>query len=251
MLAALEQSLEHERRFVDDASHELRTPLTLLTSRIQLARRRPRTVEEHEAVLDELAVDVDPLVDLAEQLLALGAPGPAPAGAADVSDVRVVVRDLVARRRLARPDLAPEVALGPAPTAVRAAIDGNALERILTNLLDNAARHGAPPVGLRVRTVASDSGGAGWAVVEVSDAGPGMPPDLLGRATERFTRSAEARSRPGAGLGLSIVEQLLRRAHGELRLCCHDVHSSHGRATPEVRCDHSTSMTATVILPRA
>ena len=60
MLAALERSLERERRFVNEASHELRTPLTLLKSRIQLAQRRSRTVEEHEAVLDELAVDVDP-----------------------------------------------------------------------------------------------------------------------------------------------------------------------------------------------
>ena len=53
MLAALDESLERERQFVGDASHELRTPLTLLQSRIQLARRRERSVAEHEAVLDE------------------------------------------------------------------------------------------------------------------------------------------------------------------------------------------------------
>ena len=48
MLAALEGAVDRERRFVNDASHELRTPLTLLTSRLQLARRRHRTVQDHE-----------------------------------------------------------------------------------------------------------------------------------------------------------------------------------------------------------
>ena len=78
MLAALEQAMLHERRFVDDASHELRTPLTLLRSRVQLARRRTRSVAEHEAVLDELAVDVERLIALSEQLLVLGADGAPP-----------------------------------------------------------------------------------------------------------------------------------------------------------------------------
>ena len=72
----------------------------------------------------------------------------------------------------------------------------------------------------------------------------------MAHATDRFTRSAEARSRPGAGLGLSIVEQLIRQADGELRLCYQQHHTSYGRPVPEVRCEHSTSMTATVILPQ-
>ncbi|GAW51872.1 MULTISPECIES: sensor histidine kinase [unclassified Nocardioides] len=241
MLSALERSLEHERRFVNDASHELRTPLTLLTSRIQLARRRSRTTQEHEAVLDELAVDVARLTDLAGQLLELGAPDDA---RAEDTDVTQVVRDVLARRRLAQPGGAdhPDVDLPSADA--RAAVDSHTLERILTNLVDNAYLHGSPPVQVRVRVV------PGWTVIEVRDAGPGMPPALMTRATERFTRAAEARSRPGAGLGLSIVEQLARRAGGELRLCYQEHHSRHGPPTSVVRCDHSTSMTATVILPR-
>jgi signal transduction histidine kinase len=255
MLAALERSLEHERRFVNDASHELRTPLTLLKGRVQLARRRARTVEEHEAVLDELAIDVTRLTDLAGQLLALGTPDDP--SAAD-TDVARLVRDVVTRRRLARPDSTGRLTLDPAPTDAHAAIDSPTLERILANLIDNACLHGSPPVHVRVRVVAADAGaatpgaavGPGWTLVEISDAGPGMPPDLLARATERFTRSAEARSRPGAGLGLSLVERMIRNAHGELRLCYQQDHSSHGRAFPEVPCDHPTSMTATVLLPR-
>lgn len=74
MLDALENSLDWERRFVNDASHELRTPLTLLNTRVQLALRRPRPVAEHEHVLAEIQTDLVQLTQLAEQLLAVGAP---------------------------------------------------------------------------------------------------------------------------------------------------------------------------------
>ena len=252
MLAALEHSLERERRFVDDASHELRTPVTLLKSRIQLARRRPRSATEHEAVLDELAVDVTRLAELAERLLEIGGTQGAVPGEADVTRV---VTTLVERRRLAHPDLAGELAVELPPGPLPAVIDPSALERVLVNLIDNALAHGAPPMGIQLRAVPGSavpgSAGPGWTVVEVRDAGPGMDPDLLAGATERFTRSAAARSRPGAGLGLSLVEQMVTHAGGELRLCHAGHHSSHGWPHPEVACDHGDAMTATVILRAA
>jgi signal transduction histidine kinase len=267
MLAALERSLERERRFVNEASHELRTPLTLIKSRIQLARRRPRTTTEHEVVLDELAVDVARLTDLADQLLTLGATertpegGPsgsdgAPEGGANLAEVASAV---VERHRLTHPDYADQLTLEVSGGDMTTAIDARALERILTNLIDNAFTHGAPPVAIRVRpspnaATATDSETTGtepgWAVIEVTDAGPGMSPELMDRATERFTRSAEARSRPGAGLGLSIVAALVRSAGGELRLCYGHHHASHGQQLNDVLCEHPTAMTATVIVPR-
>jgi signal transduction histidine kinase len=245
MLAAQERSLEHERRFVDDASHELRTPLTLLKSRLQLARRRTRSVQEHEHVLDELALDVDRLADLAEQLLALGSHR---ADSSETTDLNQAVAAVVDRRRRAREDQASELTIEAAPGPVSALIDLHSLDRLVTNLIDNAFTHGLPPVRVRVSRVVGSTPTEGWAVVEVQDAGPGMPPDLLGDATERFTRAAEARSRPGAGLGLSLVEQIVSDVGGELRLCSRGAHSSHGRPTP-VACAHSDVMTATVMLP--
>ncbi|MCW2793833.1 MAG: ATP-binding region, ATPase domain protein [Nocardioides sp.] len=238
MLATLEHSLDHERRFINDASHELRTPLTLLKSRIQLARRRARDAEEHEAILDELAVDVARLANLAEQLLALGTEGGEPAGDADLGVVAAVVE----QRRLARPDVADQLTLELPTTDTRAAIEPLALERTVTNLVENAFSHGLPPVHLRVAP------GRDWVVVQVEDAGPGMPAELLEQATGRFTRAPEARARPGAGLGLSLVEQIVTRAGGELRLCLDGVHTSHGTPAP-VPCDHGRGMTASVILP--
>jgi signal transduction histidine kinase len=241
MLGALEQSLERERRFVNDASHELRTPLTLLKSRIQLTRRRPRSVEEHERALDELEVDVTRLAHLAEQLLALSQ---RPPGAEVSADVSTAAGSVVDRWLAAHPERAGDVRLLSPADRVTAAIDSTALERIVTNLLDNAFAHGRPPVPVAVRCE------AGYGVLEVADSGPGMPADLLERATRRFSRAVEARSRPGAGLGLSIVEQLVTGAGGELRLCHDGRHVSRGTRTG-VPCRHRPAMTVTVVLPLA
>ena len=91
---------------------------------------------------------------------------------------------------------------------------------------------------------------ASYAVLEVADDGPGMSPDLLAQATRRFSRAPEARSRPGAGLGLSLVEHLVVRAGGELRLCHDGHHASTGDGRPTSGCAHDDRMTVTVLLPR-
>lgn len=241
MLTSLEAALDRERQFVTEASHELRTPITLLTSRIQLALRRPRSAEEHERILTELTVDLDRLAALSEQLLQLGrAEGGHPAGHGDL--VTVTART-VNQRRLADPDHAGLVTVtlpdGPVPVPMA----DFEIERVLTNLLDNAAVHGAPPVQVSV-----DEPAPGWARMVVTDAGPGMPPPLLATATQRFARAEEARSRPGSGLGLSLVGALVSRAGGELRLCHDGRHATYGSPAP-VACAHGPQMTVTVLLP--
>ena len=239
MLIALETALERERSFVLDASHELRTPLTLLRSRIQLARRRARSVHEHERVLDELIIDVDRLTKLATQLLDLHGRSGDVEGECEATSV---VAALLERRRLVRPAHASEVTVDLPAVPVTVAVSWHVLDRVVTNLLDNALTHGRPPVRLRV--LAAEA----YVVVEVVDAGPGMTPDLLYRATRRFTRAPEARSRPGSGLGLAIVEQLVAAVDGELRLCSSGHHHTTGAGRGHA-CVHTTEMTVTVIIP--
>ncbi|KRE94310.1 histidine kinase [Nocardioides sp. Soil774] len=244
MLGALEESLTRERQFVGDASHELRTPLTLLRTRIQLARRRERSVAEHEAVLDELAVDVARLADLAEQLLELDRTSSSHGSSGDLVDLGEVVAAEVGRWRAAHPDRADGVVVDEPDARVHAAVGRQALERIVTNLLANALAHGSAPVRVVVRRE------GGHAVLQVADEGPGMDPDMLAQATRRFSRAPEARARPGAGLGLSLVEHLAVSAGGELRLCHAGHHASTGVAA-DVECLHDDRMTATVLLPVA
>ena len=241
MLGVLEEAVERERRFVDDASHELRTPLTLLKSRIQLARRRNRTVEEYERILDELAIDVGRLSALAEDLLALGSGKEAHQGA--TADVVRTTGLVVGQRRLADPRRAASLELVTPATPVTVAMSPTALERVLTNLVENALLHGRPPVEVSVAAPRD-----GWVAISVSDHGDGMPPDLLARATGRFTRSDEARSRPGAGLGLALIERLVLTSGGQLRLCSGGAHERFGAGVP-LECEHGPEMTATVYLP--
>jgi signal transduction histidine kinase len=245
MLAELERAIDRERRFVDEASHELRTPLTLLSSRIQVTRRRTRTVAEHEAALDELATDVARLTDLAEELLALGEAEAAAGQRSESTDVQAAAARVAAARDGGRVVVVPPSA-GAVPHAAAAA---TVVDRILTNLVGNALTHGCPPVRILVAGVEVDR--ACWVRLVIEDAGKGMDPDLLATATGRFTRAPEARSRPGAGLGLSLVESLVARAGGELRLCHAGHHEHAGGTGVAVACDHGPAMTATVLLPAA
>lgn len=259
MLASLEASAQRERRFLAEASHELRTPLTLLTTRVQLTLRRTRSPAEHEAVLRELDTDIAELAALAEQLLDLesavatapGRAGPA-AGAQPAGDVARVAA------ALSPPEPEQGLATGggrlPATWSVHGAPAGAApvsmpeaqVRQVLVNLLTNAGVHGAAPVDVGVRVE------GGVVVLAVSDAGPGVPAAFLPVAVERFGRTEVARDRPGAGLGLSVVNALVAGHGGELRLCSSGVHHRYDRRHG-LLCAHPPTdqggTTASVLLP--
>jgi two-component system OmpR family sensor kinase len=239
MLASLERALDRERAFVNEASHELRTPVTLLISRVQLALRRTRTHAEHEQILRDLQIDLDRLAALTEHLLQVGSAGDR--SVQSRTDLVGAARRLLTQRNWASGAGAVAAEIPDQPLMVALAeLD---VERILTNVLDNAATHGSPPVSMLV-----DAPADGWARVIVSDSGSGMPADLLGSATRRFTRADDARGRPGSGLGLALVQALVEQGDGCLRLCHDGHHTSHGREVA-VGCDHGSAMTVTILLP--
>lgn len=243
MLTTLEGALDRERQFVTEASHELRTPITLLTSRIQLALRRPRSPAEHERILTELKVDLDRLAALSDQLLQLGRVDGSHTSAH--SDLVTIASRTINHRRRADPEHAGNLTVTLPEHPLPVLVADFELERVVTNLLDNAAVHGAPPVEVSI-----DEPAPGWARLVVADSGAGMPPALLTTATQRFARADDARPRPGSGLGLSLVVALVTGANGELRLCHQGQHSTKGRPIP-VPCTHGSAMTVTVLLPTA
>jgi signal transduction histidine kinase len=242
-LDALENALETERRFVNDASHELRTPLTLLKTRVQLALRRPRTAVEHEAVLTEIETDLVRLTGLADELLRVGA-AEAKNGNAEPTDLAEAAEQEASRRNtLANDDGQinhPVAVQTSGPVYVNTGL--TQVNQILGNILDNAALHGQPPVTI---TVGHTTGVARLMVV---DAGDGMDAEMLANATRRFSRSDKSRSRAGFGLGLSLVEATVKAADGELRLCHAGTHQTFGHSQP-IPCGHSQAMTVTVLLP--
>jgi len=206
MLGRLEAGLVRERRFVADASHELRTPLSLLQTELDLALRRPRSHAELEAALRSASEETQRLSRLADDLLVLAQ---ADEGRLGITSADVPLGDLIAtvvqrfQPRAADSARTIELAVGVLPTVVG---DRLRLEQALGNLIDNALRHGGGTI--RVEAARRDD----RVELRVGDEGPGVPQSLLPRAFERFARADAARPQ-GAGLGLAIVEAIIR-AHG-------------------------------------
>ena len=207
MLARLEAGIERERTFIADASHELRTPLALLQTEFELALRYETGPEEMRAAVESGYEEVQRLSRLAEDLLVVAR---SDRGRLSIDLERLDVAALAAeavgrsgpRFAAAGRDLKLERS-GPVY------VDGDRLRlgQVLTNLIDNALRHGGGDVTVGVE------GGDGFARISVADRGDGFPSDFLPRAFERFTRADPARGRGGSGLGLSIVETIAV-AHG-------------------------------------
>ncbi|MEO8323964.1 MAG: ATP-binding protein [Actinomycetota bacterium] len=211
MLARLEQAIERERRFVDDASHELRTPLGILKTELELALRQARTPDELEAAIRSAAEESDRLNSLAEDLLVLARSdrGRLPVRRED-TDVLELVGIVAARYQSAADARGVEIVIHGA-SKTRACVDQTRLQQALGNLIDNALRHA--PVGGAVEVAVASN--ASDLRIRVSDNGPGFPDDFLERAFEPFTRSDVGRGRTGggAGLGLAIVKAVVD-SHG-------------------------------------
>jgi signal transduction histidine kinase len=113
-----------------------------------------------------------------------------------------ILRSAVARFQAVRPEAALEVVL---PQDVVISADEGRLAQALDNLLDNAVRHGAPPIGLLGSV-------NGEVTIRVTDGGSGIPPGLAPRLFQQFATSA---SGLGTGLGLFLVREIARRHGGE------------------------------------
>ncbi|PZT70497.1 two-component sensor histidine kinase [Streptomyces sp. SW4] len=241
MLGRLAQSEEDQRRLVQDAGHELRTPLTSLRTNISLLRRIDELPPAaREELVADLGQEARELTDLVNELvdLAAGQSDTEPPRRVDLAELADDVATS-ARRRTGR-----EITVragGDTATVGRPAM----LTRALSNLVENAtkfdpdgvapievavtgpARRGPTPAGAEKgspasrRSPASEgspvpqglAGAAGIIRVEVRDRGPGIADGDLTRVFDRFYRAADARSRPGSGLGLSIVREVAL-AHG-------------------------------------
>ena len=209
MLDRLQEALERERRFVDDASHELRTPLATLRAEIDLALARTREAGELEASLRSAQEDVLRLERLAEDLLVMARTrgGRVPLHRTETSLRMIAERSAHAVDGVAR-ERGVTIDIDARDEAVN--LDPERIEQALRNLLENAIRQTRPGGVVTLSAQRLDDS----ARFVVADSGPGFPPDLLPRAFEPFTRGdAETAGATGTGLGLSIV-RAIAEAHG-------------------------------------
>jgi two-component system sensor histidine kinase MtrB len=214
-ITALSEAQARERRFTSDVSHELRTPLTALVAEASLLSEHLDAMPEDAKRPAELLVnDVARLRDLVEDLMEISR---LDAGEARVRAEPVDIGSLVATAvRSRRWD--DRVSIDREDLVLTT--DPRRLERIVANLIGNALEHAGRDVSVRV---GRDGLGA---FVEVTDTGPGIPPDRLPHLFDRFYKADSSRAGPGSGLGLAIAVENARLLGGDL-----DVWSEVGRGT--------------------
>ena len=200
MLDRLDAAARNERAFLATASHELRTPLAILKAEIEVALHPDAGSDEWRFALVSAGEETDRLSRLAEDLLLI-ARGEERSARRDLEELPLAT--LVARvvERFGVDEVEQSVDPG-----LRVLADAGALDRALTNLIDNARRHGGEPIRISARTDGD------FVELHVADHGDGFAPDYLPRAFERFSRAPGTRG-PGAGLGLALVEAVAH-AHG-------------------------------------
>jgi signal transduction histidine kinase len=209
MLDRLQASTDLQQRFVADASHELRSPVANIKAAVEVALRHPELTDWPAVARDILDQD-ERMADLVNELLLLAR---FDEGTATQRRSTVEVSEIVSHQaQQVRPSGAPVVVTAVESGSVLA--DRGHLERLVGNLVDNAARHAATVVEVSV-TVAGD-----WVEVRVRDDGPGVPEADRGRIFERFVRLEEDRARAsgGLGLGLAIVNELVALYGGTINV---------------------------------
>ena len=218
MLTRLEAAFASQRRFVANASHELRTPLTEMRTLIDVTTARPvASPAQLEPVLAAIGAAVDKSEELIEALLTLARSdrGPGPFELVDLPTAVEDAVDLIAPAAAAR-----QIHIDTALRDAQVTGDRVLLERLVTNLIDNAVKHNVTGGWVTASTRTDE----GTAQLIVANSGEQIPADQVTGLFEPFRRLAgRTGTRPGAGLGLSIVASVAT-AHGG---------HAHARARPD------------------
>lgn len=214
MLDQIERLMTAMREVTDDVAHDLKTPLARLRARLELAligsdAGDGRQGEAIRAAIDEadrLLATFNALLGIAEAEAGGGLRRMTRLDLAEIARTAVEFYEPLAEERGFR-------LLFEAESGVQIRGDRHLLSQAFANLIDNALKHAG---GGEVRILVRQR--CGRAEVEVSDRGPGIPPDDRETVFDRFVRLERSRSTPGNGLGLSLVRAVARRHDGAARL---------------------------------
>ncbi len=200
------------RRFVADVSHELRTPLAAMSAVTDVLDLEGEG-ETGEA-LRLISEGTNRLSGLVNDLMEISR---FDAGAAELNRDEIDLAESVRRTVASRWRQEQVETRLPGPGELRARVDPRRLDVVTANLIGNALRHGAPPVRLTMG-VRVDGAGMAWAVIEVTDNGPGIAEEAMPHIFERFYKASTSRARSeSSGLGLAITAENVRLHGGRIR----------------------------------
>lgn len=216
MTDRLEESMVPMREFTLHASHELKTPLAILQGELELGLKDPALTPTQRETFESALSEIQRLIRIVSALTQLAKADTASAWM-DPKPVSLhpLVSELVTDGVLLGQRSQLEIQLSHCePVTIQG--DPNRLRQLLLNLLDNAIRYNHPKGWVKVSLRATGSG----AHFQISNSGPGIPPDQLPRVFDRFYRGnlAQTRENEGFGLGLSLCQSIVQAHGGSIRI---------------------------------
>ncbi len=248
MLDRMETSMSSARRFAADASHELQTPIAAVRGTLEACLRVECTAQDWRGTAVDLLDDLDRLSELVRdlRLIALAEAGhlldehervPLAEIVQDCCETAAVIAD-AQEVRVAAPPVDPVFVDG----------SGRHLRRVLLNLLQNAIRYSPAGASVVVAVGHDDR----TATLTVTDSGCGIDPTDLPHIFEPFYRAdpARARNTGGSGLGLAMVDQIVRAHGGHVDVRSQPDHGSTFSVSLPLAADHAEAGTLSAICPR-
>ena len=213
LLERLQAAFDAQRNFVASASHELRTPLTLTRTLLQMALTDPHpTLASYQSTCEDLLEASDQQEQLIEALLTL-ARSQRGLDHREPADLAAITWDVLAPHEpaAAARGLAIDASIAPAPVLG----DARLLQRLATNLIDNAIRHNIPGGRISIRVTADGQHPS----LTITNTGPVIPPGEVTRLLQPFQRlTARPADGEGHGLGLSIAAAIAKAHHANLTI---------------------------------
>jgi signal transduction histidine kinase len=216
MLERIEHLLYGVKDVSDNIAHDLKTPLSRLRNRAETALAGPADVANYRAALETTIEDSDQLIKTFNALLLIARiEAGSPDGAMGRVDASEIVRDVVELYEPVADETGVELIVDAGEPILMTA-SRELLGQALANLIDNAMKHAEGTPGLRIAVSTAREGE--MVVLRVADNGPGIPAEDRERALQRFVRLEKSRSKPGSGLGLSLVAAVARLHDGTIEL---------------------------------
>jgi signal transduction histidine kinase len=209
MLDRIEFLMAEVKQVGDSIAHDLRTPLTRMRTRLERASLKSRNSEDDQALLASTIMDLDDVLRMFRALTRISQiEASTQAGTLRTLDLSLVAKEVAELFDAAAEERGSRLEISGGES-VEIIGDRDLLFDAISNLVDNAIKHGRDRGLVRIRADCRDNG----AVLAISDDGPGVPANECDLIFRRFYRSEKSRCTPGNGLGLSIVAAVAR-LHG-------------------------------------
>jgi signal transduction histidine kinase len=217
MLERLETSFAMQKNFIANASHELRTPLTSINGQLEVLMMKDRSADDYKSALASVLDDIKSLIDLSNRLLLIArASAEGPANFNNKIRIDEILWQVQEEMNKFKKSYHINISIDNSLTDSDQMIvigDASLLKAAVSNLVDNACKYSADhTVNIRFQHVEK------WIEVVFEDKGIGISEEDLQKVFEPFFRGANAHSFSGSGIGLPLVNQIIKNHNGIIRL---------------------------------